>query len=434
MRNMPTDIQFSRGSLGPRIEGTSDPLAVSRFEGRRVAPSSRTSAEWERVAPALREKCFFSARVNDAEVLGKMRELIGQAVDSSKRNPNEALVSQDKFISEMKSFLRSRGYTMGGSKLTDITSRRRLGLIYDMNVQEAREYARYVRGQDADVLDMYPAQEFVRVEIRRVPRTDWPVRWRAAGGKIRGGRMVALKSDPVWTNLSRFGRPYPPFDYGSGMGVEDIDREEAVELGLLPDDEPADEIPEFDIALEAEVSLDRIPEDMVEEIVRETPNARIEDGKLKMRDKKPLPTWKDLGLDSARTWKSSKPSIKENLIGVADAKKRLKEGFEVDAPDGGKVTFNEDVLRHWEETVKRESDVSGRLARLNIAQDCVREALEVWELPNGQRTYINIFENSKGKIRGIAVAVSNNTVVRTWFVSSVQELDKCRKGTRIGKR
>ena len=223
------------------VSFSSDPKAVSRFDSRRATPSSRTSAEWERVAPALREKCFFSARVNDAEVLGKMRELLGAAIDSSKRDSSKALVSQDKFISEMKDFLRSRGYTMGGSKLTDITSRRRLGLIYDMNIQEAREYARYVRGQDADALDMYPAQEFLRVESRRVPRTDWPARWRAAGGKIRGGRMVALKSDSVWTNLSRFGRPYPPFDYGSGMGVEDVDREEAIELGLLPaDDEPSD--------------------------------------------------------------------------------------------------------------------------------------------------------------------------------------------------
>lgn len=412
----------------------SDPKAVSRFEGRRAAPSTRTSAEWERVAPALREKCFFSARVNDAEVLGKMRELIGKAVDSSKRNPNEALVSQDKFISEMKSFLASRGYAMGGSKLTDITSRRRLGLIYDMNVQDAREYARYVRGQDADALDMYPAQEFVRAESRRVPRTDWPMRWRAAGGKIRGGRMVALKSDPVWTNLSRFGRPYPPFDYGSGMGVEDIDREEAVELGLLPDDEPADEIPDFDIALEAEASLDRIPEDMVDSIIKETPNARIEDGKLKMRDKKPLPTWRDKGLDSARSWKPSKPSIKESLVGVSEAKKRLKEGFIVEAPNGGSVKFDDNVLRHWEETVKRSDDIYGRLQRLNVAQDCVREALEVWELPNGQRMYLNIFENAKGKIKGIAVAVSDGTVVRTWFISKVQELDKCRKGKLIYER
>lgn len=386
------------------------------------------------MAPALREKCFFSARVNDAEVLGKMRELLGAAIDSSKRDSSKALVSQDKFISEMKSFLASRGYTMGGSKLTDITSRRRLGLIYDMNVQEAREYARYVRGQDADALDMYPAQEFVRVESRRVPRTDWPMRWRAAGGKIRGGRMVALKSDLVWTNLSRFGRPYPPFDYGSGMGVEDIDREEAVELGLLTDDEPADEIPDFDIALEAEVSLDRIPEDMVDSIIKETPNARIESGKLKMSDKKPLPTWKDLGLDSARAWKSSKPSLKESLVEVSEAKKRLKEGVTVEAPNGGSVTFNEDVLRHWEETVKRSDDIYGRLQRLNVAQNCVRKALEIWELPNGQRMYLNIFENSKGKIRGIAVAVSDGTVVRTWFISKAQELDKCRKGKLIYER
>ena len=374
------------------VSFSSDPKAVSRFDSRRATPSSRTSAEWERVAPALREKCFFSARVNDAEVLGKMRELLGEAIDSSKRDSSKALVSQDKFISEMKDFLRSRGYTMGGSKLTDITSRRRLGLIYDMNIQEAREYARYVRGQDADALDMYPAQEFLRVESRRVPRTDWPARWRAAGGKIRGGRMVALKSDSVWTNLSRFGRPYPPFDYGSGMGVEDVDREEAIELGLLPADEPSDEIPDFDIRLEAEVSLDRIPEDMLDSIIKETPNA-----------------------------------------GVSDAKKRLQDGFVVETSYGGSVKFDSNVLRHWEEMVKHSDDVYGRLQRLNVAQDCIREALEVWELPNGQRMYLNIFKNTKGKIKGIAVAVSDDTVVRTWFINKVQELDKCRKGRLILK-
>ena len=218
------------------------------------------------------------------------------------------------------------------------------------------------------------------------------------------------------------------------MGVEDVDREEAIELGLLPADEPADEIPEFDIALEAEVSLDRIPEDMVDSIIKETPNARVENGKLKMRDKKPLPTWRDKGLDSAWSWKPSKPSIKESLVGVSEAKKRLKEGFTVEAPNGGSVKFDDNVLRHWEETVKRSDDIYGRLQRLNVAQDCVREALEVWELPNGQRMYLNIFENAKGKIKGIAVAVSDGTVVRTWFISKVQELDKCRKGKLIYER
>ena len=405
----------------------SDPKAVSRFEGRRAAPSTRTSAEWERVAPALREKCFFSARVNDAEVLGKMRELIGKAVDSSKRNLNEALVSQDKFISEMKSFLASRGYTMGGSKLTDITSRRRLGLIYDMNVQEAREYARYVRGQDADALDMYPAQEFARVESRRVPRTDWPMRWRAAGGKIRGGRMVALKSDPVWTNLSRFGRPYPPFDYGSGMGVEDIDREEAVELGLLPDDEPADEIPDFDIVLEAEVSLDRIPEDMLDSIIKETPNARIEGGKLKMSDKKPLPTWKDLELEDTKKWKPS--GIKFSRSSISDAKQALKSGEFVSTPIG-KIGFNEAVLKDWQKY--SDEVVNDRLSYYGVAKQIAANAREVWRQGN-QMTLVNIYENAKGKTRGFVVVVEDGMVVRTYFAKDLNALNNARKGELIWK-
>ena len=91
-----------------------DRAAVEKFGARKATPSSMTSAQWARIAPAIREKCFFSARVNDAETLGKMRELIGKAVDTAKRNPNEALVSQEKFISEMKSYLRGRGYAVGG--------------------------------------------------------------------------------------------------------------------------------------------------------------------------------------------------------------------------------------------------------------------------------------------------------------------------------
>lgn len=409
------------------VSFSSDPKAVSRFDSRRATPSIRTSADWERVAPALREKCFFSARVNDAEVLGKMRELLGEAIDSSKRDSSKALVSQDKFISEMKDFLRSRGYTMGGSKLTDITSRRRLGLIYDMNIQEAREYARYVRGQDADALDMYPAQEFLRVESRRVPRTDWPARWRAAGGKIRGGRMVALKSDSVWTNLSRFGRPYPPFDYGSGMGVEDVDREEAIELGLLPADEPSDEIPDFDIVLEAEVSLDRIPEDMLDSIIKETPNARIEGSKLKMSDKKPLPTWKDLELEDTKKWKPS--GIKFSRSSISDAKQALKSGEFVSTPIG-KIGFNEAVLKDWQKY--SDEVVNDRLSYYGVAKQIAANAREVWRQGN-QMTLVNIYENAKGKTRGFVVVVEDGMVVRTYFAKDLNALNNARKGELIWK-
>ena len=70
------------------------------------------------------------------------------------------------------------------------------------------------------------------------PRGDWPKRWQKAGGKIfPGGRMIALKDDPVWVKLSVFGNPFPPFDWGSGMGLEDIGRKEAIKLGLIDDKE-----------------------------------------------------------------------------------------------------------------------------------------------------------------------------------------------------
>lgn len=106
----------------------------------------------------------------------------------------------------------------------------------------------------------------MRLEERRA-RRNWLERWRAAGGRVfpgtgldgRAGRLVALKNDPVWTNLSEFGLPYPPFAYGSGVGVEDVGRETAVALGLI--DEQTQIAPQsrgFNAELEAELPpLDR---------------------------------------------------------------------------------------------------------------------------------------------------------------------------------
>ena len=59
--------------------------------------------------------------------------------------------------------------------------------------------------------------------------------------------MIALKGDPIWAAISRFGTPWPPFDFGSGMGVEDIDWEEAVELGVLKKDDPPPKVESKDI-------------------------------------------------------------------------------------------------------------------------------------------------------------------------------------------
>lgn len=414
-----------------------DTKAVSRFESRRATPSSMSSADWEKIAPAIREKCFFSARVNNAEVLGKMRELIGEAVDSAKRDPQKATMSRDKFISEMKDYLRGKGYAVGGSALTDITSRRRLGLIYQMNVEEAREYGRYVRGQDSDLLNAYPAWEFLRIEERRVPRSNWRERWLAAGGKIYGGRMVALKSDAVWVNLSRFGRPYPPFDFGSGMGVEDVDRTEAINLGLLPDDEPADEVPDFECVLESEVSLERIPEDMRGQFIKDTPNAEIRGDNLLMRDKPKLPTWKDMGLVDAKTWNNPKVSFsKPEGDGVekvrTSARKALKKGETVTTPIG-EIEFNEHIYKDWAKYTDAQGKnyvESDRLLYYELAKKMAVTAREVWQQGN-QMTLINIYANSKNQVRGFVLTIENNMVVKTYFIKALRELNKARKGKLV---
>ena len=71
--------------------------------------------------------------------------------------------------------------------------------------------------------------------------------------------MVALLGDPVWTRISRFGLPYPPFDYGSGMAVRPVSRRECVRLGLIGDDwTPPEKTPHDSLnqTLGAEIKFD----------------------------------------------------------------------------------------------------------------------------------------------------------------------------------
>ena len=115
---------------------------------------------------------------------------------------------------------------------------------------------------DQTRLDEFPALELHRVYDREVPRgfkvgkggaiipdpdNDWPSRWEAAGGELVDGRMVALKSDPIWQALGdgeggytdTLGNPFAPFAFNSGYFCDEITREEAVELGLIGEDEEA---------------------------------------------------------------------------------------------------------------------------------------------------------------------------------------------------
>ena len=64
---------------------------------------------------------------------------------------------------------------------------------------------------------------------------------------------------PIWSAISRFGNPYPPFDYNSGMGVDDVSYDEALKLGVLPSKhyQPPEESPikSFNDKVEASMSM-----------------------------------------------------------------------------------------------------------------------------------------------------------------------------------
>ena len=236
--------------------------ALDSRKVKALMPTVSSSNELARLGPEILERATFSARTSSIEHLAQIEKVIGRILTPGQAAPGES-VNNARARELLRESLAGIGYSpedVGAApgSLRDLASERRLNLIVDMNVGMARGYGQWKQGQTASVLDQWPAQELVRIEERRQHR-DWINRWRNAGGRVfAGGRMVALKNDPVWTELSAFGVPYPPFDYGSGMGVEDVSRSDAVALGLIDENT---QIPPEDRGFNADLQADLPPLD-----------------------------------------------------------------------------------------------------------------------------------------------------------------------------
>ena len=206
--------------------GTQD---ASTLRARKIDPSGFTTAQRALIDARVNDACFFSSKVSDAKLLEKMRTYIAEAAEG-KRFRNRA-----DFIREMRAYF-GRSRTKDSGKLTDITSSRRLGLIFDFQQERLSAEIFLAQGEDQDHAWAFPCLELIRVSQRMVPR-PWRDRWKEAGGKLYDGRMIALRNDPIWRKISRFGSPVPPFDFNSGMGLEEVNRFEAEGLGVeLPED------------------------------------------------------------------------------------------------------------------------------------------------------------------------------------------------------
>lgn len=139
----------------------------------------------------------------------------------------------------------------------------------DFTIETATDVAQgagtYVRNNQPEVVDAWPALEFRRLFAREVPRgmkkkkgvlvpdpdQDWPTRWTAAAeesGDVDAqrileetGRMIALKASPIWKSLGdgaggykdTLHNPFEPFAFNSGFSVKNISLLESQKLGLI---------------------------------------------------------------------------------------------------------------------------------------------------------------------------------------------------------
>lgn len=219
--------------------------ALADLRQRQLLPTSLSSAEIEGLPQWVRDSSFFSARVAQAEILDGLQARIDQLLGGGERGPGLTM-DPALFRVEMRDLLDAVSYQPADPRdegtIKDLRSEARLNVIVRTQEEMATGHGQYLQSIDPDTVDLWPAWELIRLRDSKVKR-NWEQRWQdAAAGSgdtdaarmlAEHGRMLARKDSPIWTQLSRFGRPHPPFDFNSGMGVEDVRRGECIELGLI---------------------------------------------------------------------------------------------------------------------------------------------------------------------------------------------------------
>jgi len=198
--------------------------ALQKLTSKTPVAADLSSAEWSQVPQALRERAVFSARTTNAGYVQEIKDKIESILNPKTVMRDGRPVTEGLNVAtarvELKQSLKNIGYSPEPEKtggIEDLSSDRRLNLILKQNVESAQGFGSWLQGQAEGALDAFPAQELFRAEDRKEPR-NWIERWRGAGGQFYDGdRMIALKSDPIWSEISAFDTPYPPFDYNSGM-------------------------------------------------------------------------------------------------------------------------------------------------------------------------------------------------------------------------
>jgi hypothetical protein len=210
---------------------------------RKAFPASFNANDWQAVAPAIRQRSFFSATVESAKVLNRFRNMLldwqsGAIEDvvSPSGIPSRAFK-----VSGLADFRQKAGELLiqeglatpadfKDNSLKNIASMSRLKLIFNTNTQQAQEFAAYeMRVTDPAYINMFPAARFVRRPGAIKPR----LRHVEAQGQVRRWDDFAFWLRQNAADIGGFQVPWGPWGFNSYMTQQPISRAEAEQLNLI---------------------------------------------------------------------------------------------------------------------------------------------------------------------------------------------------------
>lgn len=222
------------------------PSPIEILANKVVISSSRSTKEWAQQPIAERQGAFFSAENENARLMQRIQTFLVECLSGETdkiKLPNgevrevKRVQGKSHFIEKVRDFMDKEGiskpgqYNKENDVVTNIGSRARLSLIFDVQTRSAYSRARFEKSMTIDALRACPAARFVRYPGAKTMR---PIH-------VFYEDEVRLKTDfNFWAyemnsyDIGGFLVPWAPYGFNSYMDQQDVDRGEAMSLGLIP--------------------------------------------------------------------------------------------------------------------------------------------------------------------------------------------------------